>query len=140
MGKIQKKAKGITGTTESVTRVWGKVIFYLGMIGISVCIVMSGEVTKINPSDSWGENGYNLLWICFGFIVVLFASGVFSTLRILCEIVRLLKKLNGLPYGGKIRGWKTFGYYCPECDTEVEVYSVKCEECGLELEKDEANW
>lgn len=55
---------------------------------------------------------------------------LFIVLSAAAEIIRLLKKLNGLPYGGNISE-PTSGYshYCSQCGGRIEAYILPPEEC-----------
>lgn len=71
--------------------------------------------------------------------LVIAAAGVlpYALLKAVAEMVRLLKKLNGLQYGGEISKHttdKTYG--CGACGEPIFQWG-QCGSCGVEIEKDD---
>jgi DNA-directed RNA polymerase subunit RPC12/RpoP len=109
-------------------------IFFLivSIIGLIVCIILSQEETI-------KQTGLSSFWIGLGIGVV--AQGIifWILLKAAAEVIRLLKKLNGLPYGGIIS--ETYGsgtqYTCTECGTPVAPDAKFCTNCGVNFEEEE---
>ena len=125
--EIQVK-KERTGGIES--KLDGAATFYLvlSILALIVCLVMSqDEVTK--------KIGFSSFWIGIGIGAT--AQGILFWIlfRAGAEVVRLLKKLNGLPYAGSIS--KTEGetpsYVCTDCGAQVSLIDKLCTQCGSKL-------
>lgn len=112
------------GGKESRIEGVGKFLLTIGILGLIACIVMSGFATKEGSYDYWGENGLSPIWLTFG--IFLLIQGIVNNtfLNAGSEVIRLLKKQNGLNYAGEISK--------PEEDHEFI-----CSECGFVLYNDE---
>ena len=59
----------------------------------------------------------------------------FTIFRAGSEIIRLLKKLNGLKYGGNIsEAEKIIKLRCSECGAKAHPFDTECDNCGKEFE------
>lgn len=109
-------------------------IFYLiiSIIGLIACIILSQDETI-------KQTGLSSLWI--GLAIGVIAQGIIFWIlfKAGAEVIRLLKKLNGLPYGGVIS--ETYGsgtqYTCTECGTPVAPNAKFCTNCGVSFEEEE---
>jgi len=121
-----------TGGIES--KLDGVGIFYLviSIIGFVAFIILS-------QSEPIKQTGLSSFWIGLGIGVI--AQGIIFWILFEAgaEVIRLLKKLNGLPYGGKIS--ETYGngteYTCTECGTPVAPNAKFCTNCGVNFEEEE---
>ncbi len=124
----QTRTGGIEGMLNGVG------IFYLviSIIGFVACIILS-------QSETIKQTGLSSFWIGLGIGVI--AQGIIFWILFEAgaEAIRLLKKLNGLPYGGKIS--ETYGigteYTCTECGTPVAPNANFCTNCGVSFEEEE---
>ncbi len=70
------------------------------------------------------------------FEAFLFAGIIFVSLLGLAEVIRLLKRMNGLPYGGSLSTVKkTSAYACGNCGARVYNDENSCD-CGTTIKKD----
>ena len=75
----------------------------LSLVGAMVCLIWSGHPSVDRGyADDWGENGVDWMLIGIGFAAIFQGIISFFVFTAAAEIIRLLKRLNGLPYGGKI--------------------------------------
>jgi hypothetical protein len=124
----QKRTGGVENLLDGVG------IFYLiiSMIGCVACIILSQD-------EGIKQTGLSSFWIGLGIGVV--AQGIIFWILFQAgaEVIRLLKKLNSLPYGGTIS--KTYGsgteYTCIECRTPVAQNAKYCTNCGVSFEDNE---
>ena len=122
------------GREEKITN-FGILLIFLAGIGLIVCIVMAGNATKLLSFDEWGKNGIDPYWIALGIAVFLESLIVLFIFTAYAEIIRLLKKLNGLGYGGNIAGELINVYYCSECGYELPVAEATvCANCQAKFD------
>lgn len=136
MAKKIKKATGYSGGKEGQMSVLGMLFLVFGIIGFIVCFYVSGEVTKTYYGHSWGDNGFSPIWIVFGVTCLVQGIGAFIILTAGAEIIRLLKKLNGLNYGGKISEPEIdVEFTCSDCGGVVAHDSRECRACEKKFEQ-----
>lgn len=112
--------------------------FYLVMSIIAMVLIFiesTGEpIQKLGLSYFWIGLGIGVL--AQGIIAwILFRAGG--------EIIRLLKKLNGIPYGGAISEAKSPSmsareeddYVCTNCNSKISKDAKFCPNCGVEFEE-----
>lgn len=109
-------------------------IFYLivSIIGLIACIILSQDETI-------KQTGLSSFWIGLGIGVI--AQGIIFWIlfKAGAEIIRLLKKLNNLPFGGQISqvtNEEDLEYSCSICGSAVEQNSKYCTECGAKLDEE----
>ncbi len=126
----QKKLR--SGGIESLLEGVGLFYLVISIISFFICVFFSqDEVIKETSSSSF--------WIVLGIGVL--AQGIIFWILFKAgsEIIRLLKKLNGLPYGGIIS--KTVGggveYSCTKCGASVSPNSNFCTQCGANFDDEE---
>lgn len=121
--KIQFRYGGIKSKLDGVG------IFYwiASIVGFIICIFLSQR--KTIESDELSS-----FWI--GFEVITLAQGIIFSImfKAAAEVVRLLKKLNELPYGGEISELSFGGYKCNECGASVNQNENICPLCGVSFE------
>jgi hypothetical protein len=117
---------GVEGKLDGV----GTFYLIISIIGLIGCIILSQDklIKQTGLSDFWIALGIGA--IAQGIIFwILFKAGA--------EVIRLLKKLNGLPYGGEIS--ETIGdwaeYTCTDCGSPVSPDSKFCTQCGANFEE-----
>jgi hypothetical protein len=125
--KIQER-KERTGGIES--KLDGVAVFYLvlSILALIVCLVMSqDEVIK--------KIGFSSFLIAIGIGATVQGIVFWILFRADAEVVRLLKKLNGLPYAGSISETvgETASYVCTDCGAQVSVIDKVCTQCGSKL-------
>ncbi|MBL7075078.1 hypothetical protein ISS37_07560 [candidate division KSB1 bacterium] len=111
MATIDKEITGYAGGKEG--RMSGLATFFIiiGIIGLIACFILAGFVTKTSKSSSWGENGLSPIWIALGIVCLIQGIALSIVLSAGAEVIRLLKKQNGLEYGGKIsKPYPKFGH------------------------------
>jgi hypothetical protein len=107
----------------------------VGIIGLVVCVYISGAVTKKDSSDKWGGNGISELWIAIGIVDCIQGIALFIILSGGAEVIRLLKKLNGLTYAGEIsKPQEKTILKCSSCNASVQPDDTMCKFCGEDLE------
>lgn len=140
MAKATKEQIGYTGGRESALSDLGAFFLWVGIIGFIAAVISAGFATREELHESWAENGFSGLWITVGIVSLVqgIAANVFC--KAFADILRLLKKQNGVPYGGEISTAKPlYVYTCSECGADgppwvVDVKSDKCEKCGAAFE------
>ena len=121
----QNRSGGIESQQEGIG------IFYLiiSIISLIVCIFLTKDETI-------KQTGLSSFWIGLGIGVI--AQGIIFWIlfKAGAEIIRLLKKLNGLPYGGAIS--ETYAsvtaYTCTECGAPTAPNAKYCTNCGVSFE------
>lgn len=137
MSKLAKKIVGYDGGIECTLSGFAGFIIFVGIVCLVICTVMAGIVTKKSSYSDWGEDGISAIWIALGFATLIETIIVFFILKMGAEGIRLLKKLNNIPYGGKIsESHPTSTYYCSACRTEVPKDAGFCLNCGQQFESD----
>ena len=124
----QSRTGGIENQLDGV----GIFCLIISFFGLIACIFLSQNETikQTNLSSFWIGLGIGV--IAEGIIfLILFKAGA--------EVIRLLKKLNGIPYGGVISGTHEIGdqYTCTECGTTVAQDAKFCTNCGVNFEGEE---
>lgn len=120
----KERSGGVESSLESV----GIFYFILSIFGLIACMILSNqEETK--------RIGLSSLWIGIGIAAI--AQGIIFSIifRAGAEIVRLLKRLNGLPYAGSISETtgETKSYLCSDCGAQASVVDKVCTQCGAKL-------
>jgi len=124
MGGIEGKMDGV-GT------------FYL-IISIVAMVMIMIE----SQEETIQKLGLSYFW--FGLGIGVLAQGIIAWIlfRAGGEIIRLLKKLNGIPFGGTISEAKSpstsfrarDSYACTNCNSKVSSDAKFCPNCGVEFE------
>ena len=142
MAKRVEEFCGYSGGIEGKMSGLGNFFFIIGIIGIIACVIESGNVSKISTSSGWGEDGFSTIWIAYGVYILIHGIALFILMKAGAEVIRLLKKLNGLKFGGKISEPEIeTQLQCSECGQIVSEDDLKCTKCGKEFEditKDDA--
>jgi hypothetical protein len=123
----EKRAR--TGGVES--KLDGVATFYLvlSVIALFACIFISQD-------DAVKKMGLSTFWIGLG-IGALAQGVVFWILfQAGAEVIRLLKKIGGLPYAGRISETKGEGesFVCTDCGAPVSILDKYCTQCGSKLD------
>lgn len=136
--KVEVEKLVYSGGEESHLSYLGGFFIILGVTGLAVCFIISGYVTGTPTSTGWAENGLSPLWITIGVVGLIQGIALCVILNAGAEVIRLLKKLNGLKFSGEISE--------PEVETQIELQcskcgnndiyevSTKCSKCGEEFE------
>jgi hypothetical protein len=133
--KPEKKAKllkqtRLSGGLEDKLESVGGIFLTLGIAGGIGAIL--GAIKAFN--DDQEVMGVELLCVAAAFIF----AGVVNTnlFDAAAEVIRLLKKLNGLQYSGNITKPQSFEEHkCSGCGNLLNSTSEHCYECGAKLEK-----
>lgn len=130
-----KEFIGYTGGTEGQLSGMARFYLYLGIVILIVCLIVSGEVTKQYPQQEWGENGLSPVWVALGIIGLIQGIVLSKIIHSGAEIIRLLKKLNGLNYGGKIsEAREESRLKCSKCGNTVVETDWVCYQCSEKFE------
>ena len=119
-----------TGGVESKLDGVGTFYLIISIISLIGCIILSQDETI-------KQTGLSSFWVALGLGAI--AQGIIFWIlfKAGAEIIRLLKKLNGLPYGGEIS--VTIGegaeYNCTDCGAPVAPDSKFCTQCGANFEE-----
>jgi hypothetical protein len=129
---VEKKEKTYHGGMEITLEDIGGIFLALGILGGVAAIIAA--FVAFNDS----ETGVGVDLLCVG-VALIFASFVNQTLfKAGAEVVRLLKKLNGLKFSGEITqpiASDSSSYKCSGCNASVVYWQEKCESCGARFEK-----
>ncbi len=132
MAKLIAEFEHYAGGTEGHMSELAKVLLGFSIIGLIACVIIS--------VSSWGD-GFSVLWIAVGVACLIQGIALFIILQAGAELIRLLKKLNGLNYGGSISEPKPVCIYkCTECGVPVQVtnfvrpYRI-CPKCNSAFDK-----
>lgn len=99
-----------------------RIFLVIGIAAVPVCAVLA-------ITSTW------IAWIVLGVVCMVVGVTLYLNFVALAEIIRLLKKLAGLPYGGVISGSSTGDIFlCSECGSLVWADSTTCTKCGAEFE------
>jgi len=116
----------------------GTFFLIIGILGLIASVVVSGFVTKTSSYSNWGEDGILSIWIAAGIVGLIQGIALFVVLNAGAEVIRLLKKLNGLKFGGEISEPDAKTHLkCSECGNfvlAIDKYDTKCRKCGEEFE------
>ena len=92
-------------------------LLFVGWAGLIPCII----VAFIKENYFWFAPGILVLIQGIAFSIILKGGA---------EIIRLLKKQNGLPYGGEIKSPSPITkHFCSECNSEVAEEAEMCKKC-----------
>jgi hypothetical protein len=120
MAELVRKQVGSEGGREGTLSAIGSVLVYLGFAG-AIVLTFVGMVAK-----------QNILGCLIGGIF-LALNGVVANalLQSFAEVIRLLKKQNGMPYGGSIALVNpVYAYACSKCGKPQEHAVSRCWSCG----------
>lgn len=135
MAQRIKRIIGYAGGAESLLEGLGAFFFFIGIVGLIAAFVVSGFVTRTGWNHDWGEGGLSISYIALG--AVSFIQGIFFyiLLNAGAEVIRLLKKQNGLNYGGEIsQAEPIFELHCSNCDRPINEADPECHACGEEMD------
>ena len=119
--EVQPRRGGIEGQLDGV----GGFILFLSVVALVVSFVLSQD-------EAAKKLGLSSLWIVLG-IGALAQGIIFWVLfRAGSEVIRLLKKLNHLPFGGSISEAEGGGseYTCTDCGEPASEEAQFCTKCG----------
>ena len=129
MAEEEKKSKRTGGIESSLDDIAG---FYTvaSIIALVVCVLYSQQ-ELIKKSE------LSIYLVILG-IGIAFQGFVFrSIFKAVAEVIRLLKRLNGLTYGGSLSVTdaeedKAF-FFCTDCGEQVANKDKYCTQCGASL-------
>lgn len=144
MATVIRKVEPSSGGKEGLLTGLGIFFLIIGILG-AVAQVIAAVGTE-NPA-----------WLLPALASFLWGLVVFAVLSAVGEIIRLLKKLNGLPYGGKISEPNAvYSTHCSICNSKLggepdyaraaypseddlgqEEVLDKCPHCGEAFDKDD---
>lgn len=119
-----------TGGIESKLDSVAGFYIFVSVIALVACIVLS-------QSDAYARSGLSVFLIIIGILALLQGIIAWILFRAGGEVIRLLKKLNGLPYAGFISETEGSeeGFECSECHSPVSADAKVCPKCGAELDE-----
>jgi hypothetical protein len=131
MAEEEKKSKRVGGIESSLD---GIASFYsIASIVVLVICVLYSQQELIKKTD------LSIFLIILG-VGVAFQGFVFrSIFKAAAEVIRLLKRLNGLTYGGSLSVTETEAeedkafFFCSECGEQVANKDKHCSQCGASL-------
>jgi DNA-directed RNA polymerase subunit RPC12/RpoP len=110
----------------------GDTFWALGLCGLLVGLLV-GFLVLVTGQTTWAV-------VCCIIAIVAFAQGcvVYTLFLAGAEIIRLLKKSNGLKFSGKISQPTglldgVVAYWCSACGAPVPPSGAKCAGCGAEF-------
>jgi hypothetical protein len=119
--KIAPRTGGVETSLEGV----GTLYMVASIIALVGCVVLSGQ-------DSTQKLGLSPFLIGIG-IAAAIQGYVFRTLfKAAGEIIRLLKRSNGLPYAGSLSQSEGEGdaFVCTDCGEPIAKRDKYCTQCG----------
>ena len=127
--KILKQTRHSGGIEDTLEEVGG-IFLALGILGGIGAVV--GAIAAFND----GQAGIGVDLLCVA-AALIFASVVNRILfRAAAEVIRLLKKLNGLKFSGSVTQPEAYDEYkCTGCGTSVDSSSEQCYSCNAKFEK-----
>ncbi|MBS3741376.1 MAG: hypothetical protein KGY74_04585 [Candidatus Cloacimonetes bacterium] len=135
MAKKIEETVCYSGGIESKLSGFATFFLMVGIISLAACLIISGGVTKTDSYSNWGEDGVSITWIVIG--IFSFLWGLISAILFQAggEVIRLLKKLNDLPFGGKIsENIQEVEIKCSNCGTLVDEDDNECYNCSQKFE------
>ena len=118
-----------TGGVESKLEGVATLYLVLSIIGLLACVVIS-------QGDAVKSGGLSSFWIGLGVAALLQGIVFWILFEAGAEVIRLLKKIAGLPYAGRISetdgGGESFS--CSDCGAPVSVIDKFCTQCGSKLD------
>jgi hypothetical protein len=129
---IERKEKTYHGGMEIKLEDIGGIFLALGILGGIAAIIAAFVAFNDN------ETGVGVDLLCVG-VALIFASFVNQTLfRAGAEVIRLLKKLNGLKFSGEITqpiASDSSSHKCSACNAPVNSFDENCFACGAKFRK-----
>jgi len=136
MATIKKYFKKYSGGKEGQMSGLAIVFLGIGILSLIACVIFSGFVTKTSSYSEWGANGLSPFWFALGLGCLIQGIFLFIVIGAGAEIIRLLKKQNGLNFGGKIsEASPVYNFQCSECKKEIKKVLIP-EEIGDSLPKE----
>lgn len=117
------------GGLEATVSGLGTILLLLSIVGSLTVLLAS---TNAFFDDS-ANNGFPAVWVIVAMAALFQGIVAFVILRALAEVVRLLKKVAGVPYGGRISTPRS-EIVCSDCHTPVEAWRSKCRNCMADFE------
>lgn len=107
-------------------------------VGILIAsIILSAVCVYIAVTEPVKSSGQIEIYIIGA--LAIFGQGFFFWVlfKAASEIIRLLKKIAGLPYAGKLSETKGEGKdcFCADCGSPISVQDKYCTQCGEALEE-----
>jgi hypothetical protein len=130
-----------SGGSEATLHGFGSFFYTMAFIGCVAFLVLLFSTAK-EVTDVFGINSTIYDWNFLMAAVYSLLSGLLAgaILRAGADVVRLLKKMNGIEYSGSISAAKrveSVWYKCSECGASLPYLMQRCEKCGATL-SDEA--
>jgi DNA-directed RNA polymerase subunit RPC12/RpoP len=135
-----KKITGYEGGREAALSGLGTFCLAASILGLVAAVGMAGFSTDHGWQESWGQDGISPMWIVLGIVSLIqgIAGNIFC--QAFAEVIRLLKKLTDLPYGGQISQASPMAHYvCSDCGAPVwldEEIAKKCAKCDKVFESE----
>ena len=124
------------GGKEASMSAGGNFILFLGIVALISGIVAGGFITADSEYDDWAENGLDWTIVILGFAAFIQSLLAWLILSGGAEIIRLLKKLNGLDFDGSIAEVAPVSREeCSECGEPADAYQKRCQKCKKEFEE-----
>ncbi|MGB5107233.1 MAG: hypothetical protein WBP29_07890 [Candidatus Zixiibacteriota bacterium] len=124
-----------TGGSESRLLSASKIVLIVSSLAAIASLIISGIVTRDSSYDDWAENGLNWTWVALGCGILLQGWIVHVLLAAGADVLRLLKKQNGLEFTGEINEvHQTEVYKCSDCGAVLGSNSLQCPGCKSKLE------
>ena len=116
--------------TEVKLEAFGRIFLAFGLLGGGSAVYLAGS----SPSG-WAQEGVNPIWLSVGLGAALQGAFFYILLYAAGDVVRLLKKQNGIAYEGEIIGLseKTV-LRCWQCRSEVDAKAKKCRNCSARFD------
>ena len=119
-----KGTSGYSGGKEGQISALAVFFLVIGIVGLIACLILAGLDTRPSP-----------ILIVIGIVCLIQGIAFFIFLSTGAEIVRLLKKQNGLNYGGEITEPSVvISFKCSKCGTAVSEYKDVCPNCDSKFE------
>lgn len=128
---MEEQRQTKSGAIESKLDGVGSFYLFISILSMVICILLSQE-------ESVKQTGLSSFWIALG--IGSTAQGIifWIVFKASAEVIRLLKKLNGISYTGDISGTvdNSVEYSCTDCGAPVTSDSKFCPNCGASFENE----
>ena len=128
---MKKRTGGIESSLENI----GDFYLFFSVIAGLLLIFMSF-------TDEMSSLGFTMPLFIAGIILIINAIIFRSFFKGISEIIKLLKRLNKLPYGGTLslsEGDGENDYECGSCGEPLSKFEKSCTQCGVEVDYSESD-
>lgn len=125
MATKNKLTTGYEGGKEGLLSAMATFFLIVGIAGSGACFTVS----------YWSDLDFTPFWVAMGIVVFVQGLFLYAVTGAGADILRLLKKQNGLPFGGQISEAEPIcKFTCSECSTVVDDIFNLCPNCKAKFD------